>query len=1137
MKNRLQIVHHDTLFATREAALQYIKDNAVIQRPSLYAEPIVVKYGTEDNINIILGIGANGDGVTQAFSNRYFLIDTAKLESDIAELAEIVKNNEASCAAVKAMVQKIIIAGGFNEDGTYKVDSSDMILSGATSLSNADKLLSQTLQSIIGLVNLTTVNTNTIEIVSTQDKVSGTTISANVRIPKKLVDGSKVIDNIIKANEEGVFANVQLLYNSLTGELKFTNGINESVMQLPLDTFVESGFYDKNTEELVLILNRNIDIIEGSATTQTNQVRISMTDLVEEWTVGRNSDSPIILTRERNINGQDVLYGNVALHPVQDNILIVRGGGLYVKGTADNISYSGTTTVKQQIDSMMLSVKDTPTIDLTLTPTSTGTTIQADVNIVSDVAGNIIFKKTGGLYANVDLDYEPTSGVLTFTNGVGDPKTFKLTMESFLKRGYYDSAAEELVLIFATQGGTSESEVRIPVYSLIEEWNVGRRPNSAVILEKVRTTSGGADILYGDVALSNASDSILENVNGSLYVKGTADNIKYNSTQTVADKIDQITGDAATTGSFAAAIAVESERAKAAELGNTRAIAAETERAKNVELFNTNAITAETTRAKEAEQVIATAVETETARAQHAEQVNSTAISNEVNRATSAEETISHQLDNEIIRAKAAEEANATAISNEVTRASQAEGTLTATLAEESSRAKLAEQANAGAISQETTRAKAAESHLETLVTNNGILVSGVTNDLRALSQYTVESVNSLSAYTTSVITIASDDATVKANTAKTEAIASSNQYTDATEASLRTVISTAQRDAQDYADTKDVDLKNAIDTEINGLKAKTLIATGDNAIILTSGKDSNGNLTLNGKIELATGSNNLISKVGDGLLAYVDLTYDNGKLTLSGNNGFTKSVDVAINGLIENVTRVGNSLVFTFKNADGSTTQITIDLTDLISDWEPISNYVVGGKQISVDLVKLAPTSGDSKSKLYGDVKMYDGDGHTVISSPTHNILAKETSTGKLFVEGTSSNIMHNGTMLDRVIDNISGSSTEAIDKSIISGSFSKADSELTLFAKDGSTVIIPGIEAGGSVTGGTVSSDGHILTLNNSDGTMVNISLTNVINAAIQAAAPNYTAINTDSCITTIDNVARTIKVEVATIDCGEY
>ena len=75
-KNRLQFVHHDELFSTREDAMNYVNGQLIqIDRPALYAEPMILKYGDEAEPNIILAIGSVGNGETMSTNNKVFFID------------------------------------------------------------------------------------------------------------------------------------------------------------------------------------------------------------------------------------------------------------------------------------------------------------------------------------------------------------------------------------------------------------------------------------------------------------------------------------------------------------------------------------------------------------------------------------------------------------------------------------------------------------------------------------------------------------------------------------------------------------------------------------------------------------------------------------------------------------------------------------------------------------------------------------------------------------------------------------------------------------------------------------------------------------------------------------------------------
>ena len=142
-KNRLQFVHHDELFSTREDAMNYVNGQLIqIDRPALYAEPMILKYGDEAEPNIILAIGSVGNGETMSTNNKVFFIDLANIEESIEKLngqVEDVKN-------VKELVSAIIASCGLNEDGTYSIDLDDDILKSAENLKMADTLLSSALQ-------------------------------------------------------------------------------------------------------------------------------------------------------------------------------------------------------------------------------------------------------------------------------------------------------------------------------------------------------------------------------------------------------------------------------------------------------------------------------------------------------------------------------------------------------------------------------------------------------------------------------------------------------------------------------------------------------------------------------------------------------------------------------------------------------------------------------------------------------------------------------------------------------------------------------------------------------------------------------------------------------------------------------
>ena len=108
MKNRLQFRYNDTLWATREDAVNYIdkyfstdKYNGGLGNPSLKSEPLVLFYGpTPKESNVILAIGREGDGNDKFSNASYFIIDFAEhteliksLRIDVNDIKETATKN------------------------------------------------------------------------------------------------------------------------------------------------------------------------------------------------------------------------------------------------------------------------------------------------------------------------------------------------------------------------------------------------------------------------------------------------------------------------------------------------------------------------------------------------------------------------------------------------------------------------------------------------------------------------------------------------------------------------------------------------------------------------------------------------------------------------------------------------------------------------------------------------------------------------------------------------------------------------------------------------------------------------------------------------------------------------------------
>ena len=218
-KNRLQFVHHDELFSTREDAMNYVNGQLIqIDRPALYAEPMILKYGDEEKPNIILAIGSVGDGKTMSINNKVFFIDLANTEESIEKLKEQVDKNTEDIKNIKELVSTIIASCGLNEDGTYSPDLDDDILKSAENLKMADTLLSSALQDEIARakaeemkLTLYPQESDTISFEIDRQE-SGTSLIADVKLAEKRTFDNINWSNIIIKDENGLFTNVDVKY-------------------------------------------------------------------------------------------------------------------------------------------------------------------------------------------------------------------------------------------------------------------------------------------------------------------------------------------------------------------------------------------------------------------------------------------------------------------------------------------------------------------------------------------------------------------------------------------------------------------------------------------------------------------------------------------------------------------------------------------------------------------------------------------------------------------------------------------------------------------------------------------------------------------------------------------------------------
>lgn len=373
-KNRLQFVHCDILFNTSEEAKEYVNGNLISRdRPALFAEPMILKYGDIKNPNILLAIGSVGDGSSVDVNNKLFFIDCAEINKnsikeykDSSSISYNIEKNEDGIvfeSNVKLQQLKSISGSNYNNiilsenDGLFSyVDVSivdknliiningkikeykilDQILISNNDdnilIKNNDGLYANVSLNYDVLSNVITFNngkeeknislspfvissekTNSIEnnIVITK---SGTTITSDVLL-------SNDITNILKIVDNGLFTNVSLDYNKAQNKLIFATTNGEKEIQLSSHSLVTSGRYDPVEKKIILTITT--DDNDG-----IKEVEIPVGDLVNILNVVNTVDSPIILNKTTDtISGVDTLTANIKISESSDNLIQISSNG------------------------------------------------------------------------------------------------------------------------------------------------------------------------------------------------------------------------------------------------------------------------------------------------------------------------------------------------------------------------------------------------------------------------------------------------------------------------------------------------------------------------------------------------------------------------------------------------------------------------------------------------------------------------------------------------------------------------------------------------------------------------------------------------------------------------------------------
>ena len=169
-----------------------------------------------------------------------------------------------------------------------------------------------------------TKETDTVRMTMVKETGAETRIlSSDVKL--KTLSGENA--NIIKGDANGLYATVTFNYDKATNKITFNDGNGNKVFELNNFGILQEAFYDSENKSIVLVVKKDDE--------STERITIPVADLVNEWSVQNNTNSPIILNKTAGENG-DVLSANVSILDNGHNLLVNENGSLFVDSDSNS---------------------------------------------------------------------------------------------------------------------------------------------------------------------------------------------------------------------------------------------------------------------------------------------------------------------------------------------------------------------------------------------------------------------------------------------------------------------------------------------------------------------------------------------------------------------------------------------------------------------------------------------------------------------------------------------------------------------------------------------------------------------------------------------------------------------------------
>lgn len=264
-----------------------------------------------------------------------------------ANAIEVLNGNEATDGSVKNAIKVSKdytdeqVAGKANAADVYTKDEIDnkgfltehQDISNLATIASVDAVTEvaadnasaiQELSAEVDDMKFITKETDTVRMTMVKETGAETRIlSSDVKL--KTLSGENA--NIIKSDANGLYATVTFNYDKATNKITFNDGNGNKVFELNNFGILQEAFYDSENKSIVLVVKKDDE--------STERITIPVADLVNEWSVQNNTNSPIILNKTAGENG-DVLSANVSILGNGHNLLVNENGSLFVDSDSNS---------------------------------------------------------------------------------------------------------------------------------------------------------------------------------------------------------------------------------------------------------------------------------------------------------------------------------------------------------------------------------------------------------------------------------------------------------------------------------------------------------------------------------------------------------------------------------------------------------------------------------------------------------------------------------------------------------------------------------------------------------------------------------------------------------------------------------